>query len=176
VQGVERDTADYMGMLATVINGLALEESLGRMGVQACALSAIPMGEVVEAYAIRRARYHLEQGKMVILTGGTGKPYFSTDTAAALRAAELDAEVLLKATKVNGVYDADPVENPAAQHFPCISYQEMISKRLGVMDTTAVVLCMENKLPIIVFNMTEKGNLLRVLLGEKLGSIVKEAC
>ena len=176
VQGVERDTADYMGMLATVINGLALEESLGRMGVQARALSAIPMGEVVEAYTIRRARYHIEQGKVIILTGGTGKPYFSTDTAAALRAAELDADVLLKATKVNGVYEADPVENPAAQHFPCISYQEMISRRLGVMDTTAVVLCMENKLPIIVFNMAEKGNLQRVLLGEKLGSIVKEAC
>jgi uridylate kinase len=176
IQGVERDTADYMGMLATVINGLALAEALNRLGVGACALSAIPIGEAAETYTIRRARHYLEQGKIIILTGGTGKPYFSTDTAAALRATELGAEVLLKATKVDGVYDADPVQNPDARFFPCLSYQEVISRRLRVMDTTAVVLCMENKVPIIVFNMNEKSNLKRVLLGEKVGSIVKEEC
>jgi len=175
-QGIQRETADYMGMLATVINGLALEDALRREGVEARVLSAIPVGEAVETYSLRRARYHLQKGRVIILVGGTGKPYFSTDTAAALRAVELGAEVLLKATKVDGVYDDDPIGHPGAQHFPCISYMEIIDRRLRVMDTTAVVLCMENKVPIIVFNMTEQGNLRRVILGEKVGSLVKEEC
>jgi uridylate kinase len=132
--------------------------------------------EVAETYSRRRALHHLQEGRVVILAGGTGKPYFSTDTAAALRAAELGAETLLKATKVDGVYDADPIHQPEARRFPCISYMEFISKRLRVMDTTAVVLCMENKVPIIVFNMTEGDNLRRVLLGEEVGTLVKEEC
>ena len=175
-QGVERELADYMGMLATVINGLALEDAIRRKGGQARVLSAIPMVEVVETYSIRRARNHLHKGRIVILVGGTGKPYFSTDTAAALRAVELDADALLKATKVDGVYDADPLHRPDAKHFPRVSYMEIINRRLRVMDTTAVVLCMENGVPIIVFNMTEKGNLKRILLGEEVGTLVKEEC
>ncbi|KPL18260.1 MAG: uridylate kinase [candidate division Zixibacteria bacterium SM23_81] len=175
-QGVQRETADYMGMLATVINGLALEDALSREGVEARVLSSLPVEEVAETYSRRRALRHLQEGRVVILVGGTGKPYFSTDTAAALRAAEIKAETLLKATKVDGVYDADPLHQPGARCFSCISYMEFISRRLRVMDTTAVVLCMENKVPIIVFNMTEGGNLKRVLLGEKVGTLVKEEC
>jgi uridylate kinase len=175
-QGVQRELADYMGMLATVINGLALEDAIRRKGGQACVLSAIPMVEVVETYSIRRAQDCLQKGKVVILVGGTGKPYFSTDTAAALRAAELDADALLKATKVDGIYDADPLQQSNARLFPRVSYMEVIRRRLRVMDTTAVVLCMENEVPIIVFNMTEKGNLKRVLLGEEVGTLVKEEC
>jgi uridylate kinase len=175
-RGVDRETADYMGMLATVINGLALEEALTRAGVGACALSALDMGEVIQTYNPRRARRYLQDGKVVILSGGTGKPFFSTDTAAALRAAELGADALLKATKVDGVFAADPRQHPEAQHFPCITYEEFINRGLRVMDTTSVVLCMENKIPIVVFNMTKKGNLQRVLMGEAVGSLVKEAC
>jgi len=175
-RGLDRETADYMGMLATVINGLALEEALVRAGVGARALSAITVGEFVQTYSPRQARRHLEDGKIVILTGGTGKPFFSTDTAAALRAAELGADALLKATKVDGIYDADPRKHPDAERFPCLSYEEFINRGLRVMDTTSVVLCMENHIPIIVFDMTQQGNLKRVLMGEELGSIVKEVC
>lgn len=175
-QGVERELADSMGMLATVINGLALADALRRGGSEARVLSAIPIEEMVETYSARRARHHLHRGEMVILVGGTGRPYFSTDTAAALRAVELGADALLKATKVDGVYDDDPVRQPQARRFSCISYMEVIQRRLQVMDTTAVVLCMENKVPIIVFNMTEKGNLKRILLGEEVGTLVKEEC
>lgn len=175
-QGVGRETADYMGMLATVINGLALEDALQREGVEARVLSTIPVEEVVEAYNIHRAREHLQNRRVIILAGGTGKPYFSTDTAAALRAAELKVEVLLKATKVDGVYNADPLSNPEARRFTCISYMEVINRRLQVIDATAVVLCMENRVPIIVFDMTEEGNLMRVLLGGKVGTLVKEEC
>lgn len=175
-RGVGRQTADSMGMLATVINGLALEDALQRLGSEACLLSAIPMGEVAETYRLRQARQLLQSGHIVILTGGTGKPYFSTDTAAALRAAELDVDVLLKATKVDGVYTADPLRHPDARFFPCISYQEFINQDLRVMDTAAVVLCMENKIPIVVFNMMKTGNLMRLLKGDDIGSLVKEAC
>jgi uridylate kinase len=175
-RGLDRETADYMGMLATVINGLALEEALVRAGVEARALSAIAVGEFVPTYSPRQARRFLEDGQVVILTGGTGKPFFSTDTAAALRAAELGADVLLKATKVDGIYDADPRKHPNAKRFPCLTYEEFISRGLSVMDTTAVVLCMENHIPIIVFDMTQEGNLRRVLMEEEMGSIVKEVC
>lgn len=175
-QGVQRELADYMGMLATVINGLALADALRRQGGEACVLSAVPIAEMVETYSIDRARHHLQKGEVVILVGGTGKPYFSTDTAAALRAVEVGADALLKATKVDGVYDDDPVHQPRARRFACISYMEVIKRRLQVMDTTAVVLCMENRVPIIVFNMTKKGNLKRVLTGEKIGTLVKEEC
>jgi uridylate kinase len=175
-QGLDRETADSMGMLATIINGLALEEALLRAGAGARALSAITVGEFVPAYSPRKARRYLEDGQVVILTGGTGKPYFSTDTAAALRAAELGADALLKATKVDGIYDADPRKHPDAKRFPCVTYEEFINRGLRVMDTTAVVLCMENTIPIVVFDMTREGNLLRVLMGEEMGSMVKEVC
>lgn len=175
-QGLDRETADYMGMLATVINGLALEEALARAGIGARALSAITVGEFMPAYSPRQARRHLQDGQVVILTGGTGKPFFSTDTAAALRAAELGADALLKATKVDGIYDADPRKQPDAKKFPCLTYEEFINRGLRVMDTTAVVLCMENHIPIRVFDMTRQGNLRRVLMGEELGSLVKEVC
>ncbi len=175
-QGFDRETADYMGMLATIINGLALEEALARAGVAARAFSAITVGEFVPAYSPRQARQCLKDGQVAILAGGTGKPFFSTDTAAALRAAELGADALLKATKVDGIYDADPRKHPNAKKFPCITYEEFINRGLRVMDTTAVVLCMENHIPILVFDMTREGNLRRVLMGEEMGSIVKEVC
>jgi uridylate kinase len=175
-QGLDRERADHMGMLATVINGLALEEALVRTGVEASVLSAIAVGDFVPVYHPRTARRYLQNGQVVILTGGTGKPFFSTDTAAALRAAELGTDVLLKATKVDGVYEADPRKHPGAKRFPCLSYDEFISRGLRVMDTTAVVLCMENHIPIFVFDMTQKGNLQRVLMGEEVGSIIKEVC
>ena len=171
-QGVDRTTADYMGMLATVINGLALQDSLEKAGVLTRVQTAIDMQELAEPYIRRRAIRHLEKGRVVIFVAGTGNPYFSTDTAASLRAVEIGADVILKATKVDGVYSADPEEDRTAKKFKALKYLQVLKKCLKVMDATAVSLCMDNKLPIIVFNLTKKGNIKRVLLGEKIGTIV----
>src|ERR1700726_871359 len=156
---IDRATGDYMGMLATVINGLALQDALEKQGAHTRVLSAIDMRQVAEPFIRRRATRHLEKGRIVIFAGGTGNPYFSTDTAAALRAMEIKAEVILKATKVDGVYDADPKKFPDAKKFAEISYLDVIARGLAVMDTTAISLCMNNRLPIIVFNLTVPGNL-----------------
>jgi len=169
----DRVTGDYMGMLATVINALALEEALRRRGAKVRAMSAIPVGNIVGPYVRSRAARHLEDGGILILGGGTGNPYFSTDTAAALRAAELGAEALLKGTKVDGVYSADPVKNPKATRFARLSYVECIEKGLRVMDMTAFTLCMENGLPVVVFDATAPGNIKRVVMGERIGTIVE---
>jgi len=171
-QGVDRTTADYMGMLATVINGLALQDSLEKAGVFTRVQTAIDMQELAEPYIRRKAIRHLEKNRVVIFVAGTGNPYFSTDTAASLRAIELGADVILKATKVDGVYSADPKKDKTAKKFKTLKYIQVIKKRLKVMDATAVSLCMDNKLPIIVFNLTKKGNIKRVLLGDKIGTIV----
>jgi len=172
-EGVDRVIADYMGMLATVINGLALQDSLEKAGVMTRVQSAIEMQEVAEPYIRRRAVRHLEKGRIVIFVAGTGNPYFSTDTTASLRAIELSADVILKATKVDGVYSADPKKYKSAKKFKELKYIEVLNKGLKVMDATAVSLCMDNKLPIIVFNLTKKGNIKRVILGEKIGTLVK---
>jgi len=172
-QGFDRVSADHMGMLATVINALALQDALEKADVHTRVLSAIEMREVAEPYIRRRAMRHLEKGRLVIFAAGTGNPYFSTDTAAALRAMEIRAEVMMKATRVDGVYDADPEKVAEARKLPEVSYLDAIQKRLGVMDTTALSLCRDNHLPIIVFNINEKGNIKRVVLGEKIGSIVQ---
>ncbi len=163
-----------MGMLATVINGLALQDSLERHGVFTRVLSAIEMREVAEPFIRRRAIRHMEKKRVVIFSGGTGSPYFSTDTAAALRAIEVKAEVILKATKVDGIYDSDPVLNPKAKRFERLTYVDVLQKGLKVMDTTAIALCLENRLPVIVYNVREQGLLRRILLGEKAGTLVKE--
>ena len=173
-QGMERVTADHMGMLATVINGLALQDALERAGVNTRVCSAIEMREVAEPFIRRRAIRHLEKQRVVIFAGGTGNPYFSTDTAAALRAMEVKAEIILKGTKVDGIFDADPLRNPQARKFERLSYFEVLQKGLRVMDTTAISLCMDNQLPIIVYNLRKKGNLKRILQGERIGTIVKE--
>ena len=172
-KGIERATGDYMGMLATVINSMALQDALEKQGVPTRVQSAIKMEQVAETYIPRRAMRHLEKGRVVILAGGTGHPYFTTDTTAALRALELDATLLLKATKVRGVYSADPKCDPKAQFLERLSFQEVLVKRLRVMDWAAISLCMENKLPIVVFNMTESGNIVRALHGERLGTLVE---
>src|SRR5712692_5983233 len=169
---IDRATGDYMGMLATVINGLALQDALEKHGVFTRLLSAIEMHQVAEPFIRRRAARHLEKGRVVIFAGGTGNPYFSTDTAAALRAMEIKAEVILKATRVDGIYDADPEKVAGARMFEKIGYLEVIQKGLGVMDSTAISLCMDNKLPIIVFNLNVPGNIKRVVLGEKVGSAI----
>jgi len=171
-QGFDRVSADHMGMLATVINALALQDALEKTEVNTRVLSAIEMRQVAEPYIRRRAVRHLEKGRVVIFAAGTGNPYFSTDTAAALRAMEIRANVIMKATRVDGVYDADPEQVPNATKLPEISYLDAIQQRLGVMDTTALSLCMDNQLPIIVFNIKQQGNIKRVILGEKIGSIV----
>ena len=171
-QGVDRTTADYMGMLATVINGLALQDSLEKAGVFTRVQTAIDMQELAEPYIRRNAIRHLEKNRVVIFVAGTGNPYFSTDTAASLRAVEIGADVILKATKVDGVYSADPEKDKSAKKFKTLKYIQVLKKGLKVMDATAVSLCMDNKLPIIVFNLTKKGNIKRVLLGEKIGTIV----
>jgi len=171
-QGVDRTTADYMGMLATVINGLALQDSLEKAGVFTRVQSAIDMQELAEPYIRRKAIRHLEKNRVVIFVAGTGNPYFSTDTAASLRAIELGADVILKATKVDGVYSADPNKDKTAKKFKTLKYIQVLKKGLKVMDATAVSLCMDNKLPIIVFNLTKKGNIKRVLMGDKIGTIV----
>lgn len=171
-QGVERATGDYMGMLATIINSLALQDALEKLGAPTRVQSAIAMSQIAESFIRRRAVRHLEKGRVVIFGGGTGNPYFSTDTAAALRANEIGAEVILKATKVDGIYDSDPKKNPKAKRFAQISYIDALQKRLQVMDSTAFSLCMDNKMPIIVFDFFREHNLRRVVLGEKVGTLV----
>ena len=171
-QGIERATGDYMGMLATVINSLALQDALEKLGVPTRVQSAINVSQVAEPFIRRRAVRHMEKGRVVIFGGGTGNPYFSTDTAAALRANEIGAEVILKATKVDGIYDSDPKKNPKAKRFTEISYTDALVKRLKVMDSTAFSMCMDNKMPIIVFDFFKEHNLRRVVLGEKVGTLV----
>ena len=171
-RGIERATGDYMGMLATVINALALQDALEKLGVATRVQSAIAMSQVAEPFIRRRAVRHLEKGRVVIFGGGTGNPYFSTDTAAALRANEIGAEVVLKATKVDGVYDSDPKKNSRAKRYARISYAEALQQRLKVMDSTAFSLCMDNKMPIIVFDFFRPHNLRRVVMGEKVGTLV----
>ncbi len=169
---IPRHTADYMGMLATVINACALQETLEEMGQPTRVLSAIEVSAICEPFIRRRAIRHLEQGRVTILAGGTGNPFFSTDTCAALRASELDADVLIKATKVDGVYDDDPIKNPKAKLFDKLEYQDVLKKNLRVMDHSAISLCSENKIPIIVLNIFQKGAITKALLGEKIGTIV----
>jgi uridylate kinase len=171
-RGIERVTGDYMGMLGTVINALALQDALEKQGVATRVQTAIAMEEVAEPFIRRRAIRHLEKGRVVIFGGGTGNPYFSTDTTAALRANEMDADVILKATKVDGIYDSDPKKNPTAKRFPQITYLDALQKQLKVMDSTAFSLCMDNEMPIIVFNFFEPGNLARVVKGERVGTLV----
>jgi len=173
-RGMDRVGADYMGMLATVINGLALQHSLERRGLYTRVMSAIEMARVCEPYIRRRAVRHLEKGRIVVLAAGTGNPYFTTDTAAALRAIEIGAEVILKATKVDGVYSDDPVKDPKATLFQEITYLDILNRGLKVMDSTAVTLCMDNRIPFVVFNVGQRGNLVQVVQGEKVGTIVKE--
>jgi uridylate kinase len=170
--GMDRATADYMGMLATIINALALQDSLEKAGVQTRVLSAIEMRAVAEPYIRRRAIRHLEKGRVVIFAAGTGNPFFTTDTAGALRAVEIGADAIIKATKVDGVYSADPKLDPSARRLDRLTYIEVLNRGLGVMDTTAISLCMDNKLPIVVFDLMRAGNIKRIVLGEPVGSIV----
>jgi uridylate kinase len=172
-EGMERTSADYMGMLATVLNALALQNSMESIGVPTRVQSAIEMHELAEPYIRRRAVRHLEKKRCVIFAGGTGNPYFTTDTAAALRAMEIGAEVILKATQVDGVYSSDPLKDPRARKFSEISYIDVLKKGLQVMDSTAISLCMDNHLPIIVFNFTGKGNVGKIIEGKKVGTLVK---
>ena len=171
-RGMDRATADYMGMLATVINALALQDALEQQGVVTRVVTAIEMRAVAEPFIRRRAIRHLEKGRVVVFGAGTGNPYFSTDTAAALRAMEIKADVILKATKVDGIYDADPLLNPRATRFERISYLKVFEQGLKVMDTTAISLCMDNRLPIVVFNLRTPGNIKRAIAGEPVGSLV----
>jgi len=172
-KGIDRVNADYMGMLATVINGLALQDALEKNGVFTRVQTAIQMQQLAEPFIRRRATRHMEKGRVVIFVGGTGNPYFTTDTTAALRAIEIGAEVILKATKVDGVYSSDPVKNKKARRYDSLRYIYVLKKGLKVMDATAVSLCMDNKLPIIVLDLFKKDNIKRVILGEKIGTIVK---
>lgn len=172
VKGMERASADYMGMLATVINALALQNALEKIGVHTRVQSAIGMQELAEPYIRRRAMRHLEKGRVVIFAAGTGNPYFTTDTAAALRAMEIGAEIILKATKVDGVYSSDPMKDPTAKRFVTISYIDVLRKGLSVMDSTAISLCMDNNLPITVFNLRGKGNIKRIVQGKRVGTLV----
>ncbi len=171
-RGFDRATGDYMGMLATVINALALQDALERLGLPARTMTAIQMPQVAEPYIRRRAVRHLEKGRVVILAAGTGNPYFTTDTTAALRAVEMEAEVILKATKVDGVYTADPVRDPTATKIPRIGYMDALNRGIEVMDNTALTLCMDNDVPIVVFDLLEPGNIERVILGEEIGTLV----
>jgi uridylate kinase len=170
--GMDRATADYMGMLATVINALALQDGLEKAGLQTRVLSAIEMRAVAEPYIRRRAIRHLEKGRVVIFAAGTGNPFFTTDTAGALRAIEIGADAIMKATKVDGIYSADPKHDTSAERLARTTYGEVLARRLGVMDATAISLCMENALPIIVFDLTRSGNIKRIVMGEPVGSIV----
>jgi uridylate kinase len=172
--GIERAHGDYMGMLATVINGMAMQAGLEKIGVYTRLQSAIKMEQIAEPYIRRRAIRHVEKGRVVIFGAGTGNPYFTTDTAGSLRAIEISAEVILKGTRVDGIYTADPEKVPDAKKYETITFQECISQNLRVMDMTAFTLCMENQLPIIVFDMNKPGNLLRVVRGEKVGTLVKD--
>ncbi|MBT3981589.1 MAG: UMP kinase [Bacteriovoracaceae bacterium] len=171
-RGMDRTTSDHMGMLATVINSLALQDALERKGVFTRVMSAIEMAEIAEPYIRRRAMRHLEKGRVVIFAAGTGNPYFTTDTAAALRANEIDADVILKATKVDGIYDKDPMTNSGAIKFDELNYIEVLNKGIKVMDSTAVTLCMDNEIDIIVFDLNTNGNILKVTSGEKIGTLV----
>lgn len=173
-KGMDRTTADYMGMLATVINSLALQSALEERGLPTRVQSSIEMREIAEPYIQRRAIRHLEKGRIVIFAGGTGNPYFSTDTAAALRAVEIRADVIMKATKVDGIYSADPVKDKTAVKFQKISYMDVLTKNLKVMDATAISLCRDNVLPIIVFNLQKKGNIRKAVCGQKIGTYVGE--
>lgn len=173
-KGLDRTTGDYMGMLATVMNALAMQNALERLGVETRVQSAIPMASVSEPYIRRRAERHLEKGRIVIFAAGTGNPFFTTDTGAALRAAEMGCDALLKGTSVDGVYDSDPKHNPAATRFETITYDQVLADNLKVMDATAVALCRENAIPIVVFSIRQKGNLARVLAGEGVQTIVKK--
>jgi len=170
--GMDRVSADYMGMLATVINSLALQEYLEKQGRFTRVMTAIQMSQIAEPFIRRRAVRHLEKGRVVIFAGGTGTPYFSTDSAAALRASEVNAQVVLKGTKVDGVYDCDPMKNPKAVKYESVSYMDVLNQGLKVMDSTAISMCMDNNIPIIVFNLYEKDNLRRIILGEKIGTLV----
>jgi uridylate kinase len=172
--GIERAHGDYMGMLATVINGMAMQAGLEKIGVYTRLQSAIKMEQIAEPYIRRRAIRHVEKGRVVIFGAGTGNPYFTTDTAGSLRAIEINAEVILKGTRVDGIYTADPEKVPTAEKFDTITFQECITRNLKVMDMTAFTLCMENQLPIIVFDMNRPGNLMRVVRGEKVGTLVKD--
>ncbi|KPP96219.1 UMP kinase [Erythrobacter sp. HL-111] len=173
-KGLDRTTGDYMGMLATVMNALAMQNALEKLGVQTRVQSAIPMSSVCEPYIRRRAERHLEKGRIVIFAAGTGNPFFTTDTGAALRAAEMNCDLLMKGTSVDGVYDSDPKHNPQASRFERVSYDHVLSQNLKVMDATAVALCRENDIPIVVFSIREKGNLARVLSGEGVQTIVQK--
>ena len=173
-KGMDRATGDYMGMLATVINGLALQDVLEKNGVSTRLMSSIPIVELSEPFIRRRAMRHMQKGRVVILAAGTGNPYFTTDTAAALRAAELDANVILKATKVDGVYDKDPMRYPNAKKFKQLTYMDVLNKGLKVMDTTAASLCMDNNIPIVVFDVTKHGNIEKVILGKPVGTTVSK--
>ena len=172
-RGMDRATADYMGMLGTVINSLALQDALEKLGIETRVQTAINMSEVAEPFIRRRAIRHMEKGRVVILAAGTGNPFFTTDTAASLRALEIRADVVLKATNVDGVYTSDPNKDKDAVRFEEITYMEAISRNLGVMDLTAFTLCMENNMPIVVFDITDRGNITRAALGEKIGTLVK---
>lgn len=171
---MERANADYMGMIATIINALALQDALEKLGATTRVLTAIEMKEVAEPFIRRRAQRHLEKGRIVIFAGGTGSPYFTTDTCAALRGLEIGADVILKGTKVDGVYDCDPIKNPQAKKFSRLPYIDVLQQGLQVMDATAISLCMDNRLPIAVFDITQSGNIKRMILGEDIGTIVKE--
>ena len=173
-KGMDRVTGDYLGMLATIMNAISLQDALEKVGVETRTLSAITVSKIAEPYIRRRALRHMEKGRVVIIAGGTGNPYFTTDTAAALRATELNAEVLIKGTKVDGIYDKDPVVNSDAKRYKSISFNEVLSKNLRVMDLTAITLCKENALPIRVFNINNKGDLKRLLNGEDIGTTVME--
>jgi len=172
-QGIDRSTADYMGMLATVINGMALQAAFEKPGMHTRLQTAIHMEEIAEPYIRRRALRHLEKDRVVIFAAGTGNPYFTTDTAAVLRAVELGADAILKATKVDGVYSSDPVKNKSAKKFELLTYMDVLKKELKVMDLTAISLCKDNKLPIVVFNLFKPGNIKRVVLGEKIGTVIR---
>jgi len=171
-KGMDRANADYIGMIATVMNSLAFQDALEKRGLQTRVLTALEMRQVAELYIRRRAIRHLEKGRVVLLAGGTGNPYFTTDTAATLRALEIQAEVILKGTKVDGIYSDDPVKNPSARFYRRISHMQALKKKLKIMDATAISLCMDTRLPIHVFNIRKAGNLLKVVLGETLGSLV----
>ncbi|MDL2274610.1 UMP kinase [Desulfosarcina sp. OttesenSCG-928-G10] len=172
--GMERTSADHMGMLATVLNSLALQDALERAGIQTRVQTAISMHEVAEPYILRRALRHLEKGRVVIFAAGSGNPYFTTDTAAVLRAKEIHAEILLKATKVSGLYDSDPARNPDARFIRTIHYMEVLERQLKVMDMTAISLAMDNQLPLVVFNLKEKGNIRKVVCGEEVGTLIAD--
>jgi uridylate kinase len=174
--GMDRATADYIGMIATVMNAMTLQDALERLGTPTRVLSAIEMKEVAEPYIRRRAMRHLEKGRVVVFGAGSGNPFFTTDTTAALRAAEIEAELIMKATKVDGVYDADPAKNPDAKRFESLTYSHALNHDLGVMDSTAIALCKDNDIPILVFNLSVPGNVRRALLGEQVGTYVGGSC